>query len=809
MRSAIIAFVLGVTCLQQQAALLGCGILIASFLFLVVVLFGVGKYWSFLWLLRLRQLLIVSIFFLLGFIWASLFAHWYLDEELAHELEGQDITVVGTIDNLPSIFPQGERFNFLVEKTLPDTLLVARLPSKIALSWYARSQNTDPDVAVIGDVKPGQRWQLTVRLKRPYGNANPMGFDYEVWLLEQRVRATGTIRPNGAFKNQQLTSFVWSVNNVIERCRFMLRDRIHAALPEHPYVGIIVALVVGDQREVAQSDWKIFNRTGIGHLVSISGLHITMVAGLFAGLMFYLWRHSFFTEAQLPLYVPARKIAAIAGALMALVYVALAGFGVPAQRTLYMLMVVAIAMWTGRLTSISSILCLALGVVVVLDPWAVLWPGFWLSFGAVAILLFATNGRIRLASPVSHRESLRRALRTATATQYAVTIGMVPLTLLLFGQISLISPLANAIAIPLISFVVTPLALIGSILPSPLSHWILQFAHVCVAFLAYFLQLLSRQSLAIWSAPIPTFWMFVVAMLGSLWLLAPRGWPMRSLGLVCWLPLFLNQSATPKSGDMSVTAFDVGQGMALLIETAQHRLLYDTGPYYSPESDGGSRVVLPYLSARGIYRLDSMIVSHNDNDHSGGALSILSALPVNMVMSSLKPDSAIALAAKTHQRCAAGQHWNWDGVNFEMLQPVLASYESDKWKPNGRSCTLKISTSHSSLLLPGDIEAVQEDELVNSIPEKLTANVLLAPHHGSGTSSTPAFLRAVHPELALFQVGYRNRYHHPKPEVYERYAEFGINRLRTDEAGAITLQFGKIITVAEYRTAHARYWYHR
>jgi competence protein ComEC len=256
-----------------------------------------------------------------------------------------------------------------------------------------------------------------------------------------------------------------------------------------------------------------------------------------------------------------------------------------------------------------------------------------------------------------------------------------------------------------------------------------------------------------------------------------------------------------------VTALDVGQGMALLIETSAHRLLYDTGPAYSAESDSGSRIILPYLKAQGINGLDAMIVSHNDSDHSGGALSILKQMPVSLVLSSLNSDSAIVAESRQHRRCQSGQVWRWDGILFEILQPVAASYDSTKWKPNARSCVLKVSTSHYAMLLPGDIEAVQEDELVNSIPDKLRADVLLAPHHGSGTSSTPEFLQAVRPELAIFQLGYLNRYHHPKTEVWNRYADFGIKRLRTDESGAITLQFGTSLQFSQFRQEHARYWY--
>jgi competence protein ComEC len=258
---------------------------------------------------------------------------------------------------------------------------------------------------------------------------------------------------------------------------------------------------------------------------------------------------------------------------------------------------------------------------------------------------------------------------------------------------------------------------------------------------------------------------------------------------------------------MWVTAFDVGQGMAVLVETAQHRLLYDTGPAYSPESDGASRVVLPYLKARGIHALDGLIISHNDMDHSGGALSLLSEIRPSWFASSLWPTSAIVQTAPMHRRCVAGQSWEWDGVRFEMLYPSLQSYADFKLKPNARSCTLKISVGSDGLLLAGDIEAAQERELIAS-GVNLRAKVLLAPHHGSGTSSTQEFLQAVDPQIALFQVGYRNRYHHPKQTVVERYTALGIHRYRTDEDGALTLVFGtpQAVSVRPYRQDHARYW---
>ena len=577
----------------------------------------------------------------------------------------------------------------------------------------------------------------------------------------------------------------------------------------------------------------MFNRTGIGHLISISGLHITMVAGLFAWSAAALWRRSFFTAWQLPLLLPAQKMAALVGTATAFLYVLLAGFGVPAQRTLYMLAVVAVALWTNRITGVSHVLSTALGVVVLLDPWAVLWPGFWLSFGAVGVILYATIGRLqpryrpahgpaaavapgpsiragRLAQWwVQHRAAFVQTLQAGALTQYAVTLGLVPLTMLLFAQFSVVSPLANALAIPLVSMVVTPLALVGSLLPEALASYVLGLAHWLVAMLAACLGWMSSLPFAVWSAPTPPFWQFCWATFGTIWMLAPRGWPVRWLGLATWLPLLSATPSHPNEGELRVLVFDVGQGMALLLQTSRHLLLYDTGPAYSIENNAGGRVILPYLRAQGISRLDGLIVTHSDADHSGGALAILQGLEVGWLLSSLWPNSPIVQAAPRHAFCMAGQRWSWDGVQFEMLHPSASSYADTTLKPNARGCTLKLTAGGRSMLLAADIEAPQEAQLVESALS-LRADVLLAPHHGSGTSSTMAFLQAVQPKLALFQMGYRNRYHHPKAEIYARYGALGIERLRTDEAGAITLDFADGgIRVSRYRLDHARYWYGR
>jgi competence protein ComEC len=744
---------------------------------------------------------------LLGYAWAALLAQLALAPALAPSDEGRDLQVIGIVDSLPARFEQGIRFNLKVEQTLTPG---ATVPPRIALSWYADRGN---DAAPFADVQPGQRWQLSVRLQRPHGNANPGGFDYEAWLLEQGVRATGYVRATGRTRgddNRRLDDFVPGFGSAVERSRAFLRARILHALAGREYAGVIVALVIGDQRGIDQSDWQVFNRTGIGHLISISGLHITMIAGLVALGVSALWRRSFFTGAQLPLLLPAQKVAALGGAVAALLYVLLAGFGVPAQRTLYMLAVVALALWTGRLSAVTHVLCAALGVVLLLDPWAVLWPGFWLSFGAVAMILFAGHGRLGPAPG-----GLRGTLLLAGRTQWAVTLGLVPLTMLLFGQVSLVGPLANAVAIPLVSFVVTPLALAGSLLPDPLCGWLLLVAHAAVVALAWLLGHLAVLPAAVWRAPAPQgwaqSWIFLLALGGTLWLLMPRGWPQRWAGAVAWLPLLLQLPDRPPPGTFRVTAFDVGQGMALLVETAGHRLLYDTGPGYAPAADAGSRVILPYLRMRGIGALDGIVISHGDTDHTGGAPALLQELQVGWLASSLKDTHPVARAAARHVRCAAGQRWEWDGIRFEMLHPAPASYADTGLTTNARSCVLRIRGNGSgrALLLAGDIEAAQETALLATAPGSLRADVLLAPHHGSGTSSTPAFLQAVQPSVGIFQVGYRNRYKHPKKAVYERYGTLGIERLRTDTDGALTLDAGASIAIERYRNAHARYWHGR
>jgi len=501
-----------------------------------------------------------------------------------------------------------------------------------------------------------------------------------------------------------------------------------------------------------------------------------MLSGFAFALVYALWRRS----ESLTLMLPARKAAVIAGAVVALLYALIAGFSVPTQRTLYMLSVFGWALWSGRNVAMARVLAYALLLVVILDPWAVLAPGFWLSFGAVALISYAMGGRLKQA----------HWLREAVHTQWAVTLGLMPFLLVMFQQVSLLSPVANAIAIPVISLVVVPLTLLGSLLPVDsalhLAHWVMA---QCMTFLAW----ISAFPLSTWQQQAPPMWTLPVAMAGVLMVLLPRGFPMRWLGALGFLPMLLIMPEHPDRGAMKVTVLDVGQGLAVVVQTMHHSLLYDAGPRYSSQSDSGSRIVVPYLRGEGIRRLDGMVISHNDNDHSGGMQSVLSLVKVGWLASSL-PEDAVpgdtqGMPWKPHLHCLAGQHWQWDNVLFEMLHPTPGSYGDTGIKDNNRSCVLRISSQYGSLLLVGDIEKKAEAELVAGMPDALSSDVLVVPHHGSKTSSTTEFIRAVNPSAAIFTMGYRNRFRHPNPKVVARYSSRGANLYRSDTDGAILLDY--------------------
>ncbi|CAG0973533.1 ComE operon protein 3 [Burkholderiales bacterium] len=788
MRLTLLGFALGVWLLQQQAQLpastsvaAAAGALALAYAALILAQRVPRRRWPML-------LVAVAAAALGGFQWAAWRAAERLGDALPPAWEGRDLELIGVVDELPQPGGDGSRrFAFAIEKVNTPGAVV---PSRVSLAWYPLRQKGE--IVPPPEVRAGERWQLTLRLRRPHGNVNPHGFDFEVWALERHLRASGYVRHDAG--NRRLDAFAGRPGDYLERQRERLRERLLGALVDLPYAGVLVALAIGDQRAIPPEQWQVWNRSGVGHLISISGLHVTLFATLVGGLVFALWRRA----QALTLRLAAHQAAAAAGALAALGYVLIAGFQVPAQRTLYMLLVAALGLWLGRPGSAGTVLLWALAVVLAIDPWAVLAPGFWLSFGAVSLLIYV--GAQRAGRP--------HWLGVALRAQWAMTLGLVPLLLLFFQQVSLVSPLANAVAIPVVSFVVVPLTLLYLVLPV---DGLIRLAHDVFALLAQGLSGLANTPAAVWQQHAPPTWAAALGLVGVLLLLAPRGWPGRWLGLLWLAPAFLVFPERPAPGEVWITALDVGQGTSLVLRTARHALVYDTGARYSSEADAGGRIIAPYLRASGTPRLGALVVSHQDTDHSGGALSLLQAAPIDWLMSSLPAEheltQASAQAGVEHWRCLAGQRWEWDGVSFAVLHPPAAAYADPRIKSNDLSCVIRVQDRFGVALLAGDIEMKSERELLASQAQALRADVLLVPHHGSKTSSTAPFVAAVAPRLAVFTLGYRNRFGHPKDEVLARYREQGARVLRTDLEGAIEIRFRHDGPEARgYRAAARRYW---
>ena len=723
-------------------------------------------------------------------------------KSLAPELQGRDINVVGVVSAMPQRNATGLRFRFQIESaTLAGSKVL--LPPSLYLGWYgvgffgALHEGDEPQR--LSELRAGERWQLTLRLKAPHGGSNPHGFDFELWLWEQGLQATGYVR-SGAKDPQPLRlESTWQYP--VEQLRQSVRDSIFKRLtgsafpPERSeqtrLAGIVAALVVGDQRVIDRADWDLFRATGVAHLMAISGLHVTLFAWVAALLIGWSWRRS----SRLCLAVPAPNAALFGGLALATAYAVFSGWGVPSQRTIWMLLALGLLQWSGKRWSWPRVWLLAAAVVVLIDPWALLQAGFWLSFVAVGILFAGAAG-----SEVQAVTGIRPRVRTMWREQWTITLALTPLTLLLFGQVSLVGLLANLVAIPWVTLVVTPLALLGVAL-APLwdvSAWAVQA-------LAALLQWLSAWPFATVSVAQPPWWAGVAGVFGGALLVFRLPWSLRLLGLPLLLPVLLWQAQRPLEGQFELLAADIGQGNAVLVQTAKHALVFDAGPRFSSESDAGHRVLVPLLRALAV-RLDTLVLSHRDSDHTGGAPAVLAMQPGAELLSSIEEDHELHLLRRG-RRCEAGQSWVWDGVRFDVLHPLASDYDIQN-KSNSLSCVLRISNGAQTALLTGDIEAAQEARLVADAAP-LRADVLLVPHHGSKTSSSAAFLDAVQPRFALIQAGYRNRYGHPAEPVLLRYAQRHIRVFDSPRCGAATWQSARPKDVKCQRTQGLRYWHHR
>ncbi len=741
----VLPFVVGILVVQQFSELPSLLGLIAFFIIAIILTFC--RYWRLL-------------FFIIGIIWASSFATVRLADRLPESLQGQEIEVEGQVIGLPNYDERKVRFDFAVSKP------TVNFPKKIRLSWYSPKQK----------IKTGQFWTLTVKLKKPHGRFNPGGFDYEKWLFIQSIGATGYIRN----RPEPVLNKLKSSSNNFSILRQSISDKLDILLKDNSNKGVVKALMIGERDEITQQQWDVFRKTGTVHLLAISGLHI----GLVSGLMYFL-----ILQISIKFSVVSpQKYAAISAILIALFYSALAGFSLPTQRSLIMLIIaMATLVWQRKVTAGHTV-SLTLFAVLIVDPLAVLSVGFWLSFLAVIVIIYSLAGRL---GSIGYWQS-------AIKIHCVTAIGLAPLLIYFFQQISIISPFANFITVPVISFLVVPSVLFMFISPF-ITEQCLALINILLQGLDIILSMMADLPYAAIStakAPIIT---VPLTLLAVFLLMAPKGLPARWLGLVFLLPSFFINIEKPKQGEVTTTLLDVGQGLSAVIETANHILVFDTGAKYSNKFNMGDAVVVPFLESKGIERVNTLLISHGDNDHSGGALSIIKQKNVLNILTSV-PNS---LEQYSPILCMRGQEWEWDQVWFEILSPTEDFIDGK----NNNSCVLKVSSIHGKILFTGDIEKPAEDWLVTNSADQLNSDILIAPHHGSKTSSTTPFLKQVSPKMILIPVGYRNRFLFPHQQVLERYKNLNIPWMSTAESGALTIQMkSNSAQFDSYRKSQIKYW---
>ena len=705
-----------------------------------------------------------------------------LVDRLAGELEGVNLVVVGRVSSLPQRDADGVRFAFDIERACREACddpvrgSVA-VPHSVWLSWSRSDQAAEPLSSPVA-VRGGERWQLPVRLRRPHGVLNPAGFDAELWFFEQQLGAQGTVRDAASAAGAwRLGPPRWWVpGDALPAARDKLRDAVLLAVGDARLGGVLAALTVGDQAAIGSEDWVLFQRTGVAHLMSISGLHITLFAWLAAQLVSGLWR-------RLPgacLRWPAQSAARWGGLALAVAYCALAGWGVPAQRTVGMLALTVALRQAGLHWPAGLVMVWAAMLVSLWDPWALLQPGFWLSFMAVALLMMSEPVRSAPgAPPAGWRERGAALLREGVRAQTVATLGLAPLAMVCFQQFSVVGWLANLLAVPVVTFIVTPLALAGLLFTPALTlaagalQPVMAWLQLCMT--------LGGPAGASWSVPVSGPGVAVLALLGSAGLMAPLPWRLRAPWALLILPLAWPAVPRPLPGHMSVVAADVGQGSAVLVRTARHLLMFDAGPQGVGDADAGRRVLVPLLQALGEPRIDRLVLSHPDLDHVGGAASVLRAVDVGDVL-----EGHLGGRPTRGQPCHAGQAWQWDGVRFDVLHPAAdAPDPAGAGASNAVSCVLRVQDAAGHrLLLTGDIGQAQELALVHRYGDTLRADLLVLAHHGSRGSSAAEFLAAVRPRVAIIQAGYRNRFGHPHAEVLARLHDQGITVVRTDQCGA-------------------------
>ncbi len=738
-----------------------------------------------------------------GFCWAMLLAQQQLHQRLPLALEGQDFWAIGQVASLVRGQTDADtaveagfgnrrtrQFEFELESAclrLKPELCVADKPllkgMRVTLSDYGALP-----------IQAGQRWQLRVRVNRPHSFSNPGVYDFEAGQFQRGIMARGYIRETSF--NQALPLARWSINSWRAALAAQIDNAGGSSNQQLNHPGLLKALVIGDREGISDQQWALFTSTGTNHLVVISGLHVGFMALCAWTLINGLVRVS----PALMLVLPAQQWAAMAAILAALCYSVMAGFSLPTQRAVIMITVFMGSRLLGLAVARADALLLAALLVLLLDPMAVTQAGFWLSFGAVASLFFAfaAHGRYRLHA-LSWRHRMSSAWQRWVQPQWVVSVGLLLPLIVWTGQVSVISPLANVLAIPLVSLLVVPLALIGSIallIGVPGADFLLISADKVLVMLLGFLSWLTSWSPGNWRPVMPDFDVMVLMAIASVMLLAPRGLFPRYLALLLLLPLLRPPDpARPAPGIVWVRFLDVGQGLAVAVHTQRHTLLFDTGPTLGPDYDAGKAVLLPYLRWSRVAHLDTVIVSHWHADHSGGLQSLASEIPINTFLSGQggsADNAAQAPASADHVRnCESGQQWQWDAVEFHVLYPpAVNTLTMAGGNLNNTSCVLMISTRGQRLLLTGDIEQQAEHWMVREWANALRADIVLAPHHGSRSSSTPSFVAAVQPDWVVMSAGYNNRFDHPHPEVVQRYQDADVLVENTAESGAILFELG-------------------
>jgi competence protein ComEC len=713
----------------------------------------------------------------LGFAWVLCYVHLQLLWVLPTNLEEKPIKITGTIAAIPHIDSQRAAFLFSLNKIQSEDS-VETAHGLVHLSWHNNKQK----------LHVGDQWLFAVRLKKIHGLMNPGGFDNEAWSLQEGIIANGYVIEKAAAVK---LSGHWYYHP-IDRIRQFFRDKIAENLA-HSHTSLwITALAIGERYGVPQKEWQVLRNTGTNHLMAIAGLHIGFMAAFVYKIVAWIWRRL----PKLVLKMPAQQAGAIAALIIAIIYSAMAGFSIPTQRACLMLAIFLVTLLLRRKILSWHTWSMALLGVLLLNPLCVLTESFWLSFSSIALIIYTMRGRL---APTGFWWKHGRI-------QGVIAIGLIPLSVWFFKEFSVVSFIANSIAIPWVGFLVVPLTLLGCFLllfSAKMGGIVLYLADRILGLLWLILTYLSHFSWASWYQVVPSIWFIISFLIGLIILLLPVGFPGRWLGVIWLLPLLLYKSPVPKLGDAWFTLLDVGQGLSAVVQTQSHLLIFDAGPRLSENFDMGESVVIPFLRSQGITHVDRLVVSHGDNDHIGGAYAILKNMPVYIIKTSVPERFPNTLASY----CLRGERWQWDQVQFEFLYPSVDKLGLD----NDSSCVLRITAAQKRILLTGDIEKISEQYLVNFSALDLAADILIAPHHGSKTSALDEFIKAVDPKVVLFPVGYRNRYHLPNLCVLKKYQNLGVDYYDTVHDGAIQFQLTKTSSPVKlvptlYRVYYNHFW---